>query len=70
MKEHETVRPPTAAQIRALRTRLGESLDLFAQRVGVNRQTVHRWEVGHNVPRGRMCQTLRDLMKQPKRARG
>ena len=69
MKDHETVLPPTAAQIRALRMGLGESLDLFAQRVGVNRQTVHRWERGQNTPRGAMCKVLWDMLKPETAAR-
>ncbi len=41
----------TSEQITAARKRLGENIDKFALRFGVNRTTVYRWET-KGPPRG------------------
>ena len=39
-----------AADVKALRHRLGCSQSIFAEAVGVNRRTLQGWEIGRFVP--------------------
>jgi DNA-binding transcriptional regulator YiaG len=45
-------RPWTAAEVAALRQRLGLSQAAFAEEIGVRQQTVSEWETGMYKPRG------------------
>ncbi|RLT35843.1 MAG: helix-turn-helix domain-containing protein [Chloroflexi bacterium] len=52
-----------AETIRALRLRLGESQQAFADRLGTRQQTVSEWERGLSHPR-RMAQRLLGLVAE------
>ena len=52
-----------AARIRRLRTRLGDSQEAFAARLGTRQQTVSEWERGASRPR-RMAQRLLRLLAE------
>lgn len=50
-------------QIKALRLRLGLSVERFAELIGSTRATVHNWEQGRVTPPGpavRLLELLRD----------
>jgi putative transcriptional regulator len=51
--------PPTAAQVRALRTRLGLSQAPFALRFGFSVDTVQHYEQGRRTPSGPASTLLR-----------
>jgi DNA-binding transcriptional regulator YiaG len=51
-------RPWTAAEILALRRRLGLSQAAFAGEIGVRQQTVSEWETGRYQPRGATARLL------------
>jgi transcriptional regulator with XRE-family HTH domain len=40
-----------AAMLRKLRTLRGRSVEEFAVKVGVSRNTVLNWELGHSIPK-------------------
>lgn len=54
--------PPTPAEIKAARTRLGESQVAFAARLGVHPQTVAWWEQGKRTPTGLYLRELRTML--------
>lgn len=49
--------PPTAAELKRIRIKLGLSQEAFAHRLGVTVGTVQSWEIGRRNP-GRMSQAL------------
>ena len=57
--------PPTAAQVRALRARLGLSQAQFAHRFGFTVDTVQQYEQGRRVPSGPASTLLRVIEADP-----
>ena len=57
--------PPTAAQVRALRARLGLSQAQFARRFGFTVDTVQQYEQGRRVPSGPASTLLRVIESDP-----
>ncbi|MBV9748465.1 MAG: helix-turn-helix domain-containing protein [Acetobacteraceae bacterium] len=57
--------PPTAAQVRALRARLGLSQAQFAQQFGFTVDTVQQYEQGRRVPSGPASTLLRVIEAEP-----
>lgn len=54
----------TPSEIAALRTALGLTQDALAERLGVNRSNVSRWETGATQPRGSARKLLDVLAEQ------
>jgi DNA-binding transcriptional regulator YiaG len=54
-------------EIVQLRQRLGLTQGKLAERIGVSRETVSRWEKGHYTPEGAAAKALRDLSKRKER---
>jgi putative transcriptional regulator len=57
--------PPTAEQVRALRSRLGLSQAQFAQRFGFSVDTVQQYEQGRRTPSGPASTLLRVIDADP-----
>jgi putative transcriptional regulator len=57
--------PPTAAQVRALRSRLGLSQAQFALRFGFTVDTVQQYEQGRRTPSGPASTLLRVIEAEP-----
>nr|WP_294521550.1 helix-turn-helix domain-containing protein [uncultured Rhodopila sp.] len=57
--------PPTAEQVRALRSRLGLSQAQFAQRFGFTVDTVQQYEQGRRTPSGPASTLLRVIDADP-----
>jgi putative transcriptional regulator len=57
--------PPTAAQVRALRNRLGLSQAQFALRFGFTVDTVQQYEQGRRTPSGPASTLLRVIEADP-----
>ncbi len=57
--------PPTAAQVRALRARLGLSQTQFGRRFGFTVDTVQQYEQGRRVPSGPASTLLRVIEAEP-----
>ncbi|MGA9865095.1 MAG: helix-turn-helix domain-containing protein [Acetobacteraceae bacterium] len=57
--------PPTAEQVRALRTRLGLSQARFARRFGFSVDAVQQYEQGRRVPSGPASTLLRVIAADP-----
>jgi len=57
--------PPTPAQVRALRARLGLSQAEFARRFGFTVDTVQQYEQGRRVPSGPAATLLRVIAADP-----
>lgn len=57
--------PPTATQVRALRSRLGLSQAQFARRYGFTVDTVQQYEQGRRVPSGPAATLLRVIAADP-----
>lgn len=57
--------PPTAEQVRALRTKLGLSQAQFAQRFGFTIDTVQQYEQGRRRPSGPASTLLRVIEAEP-----
>jgi DNA-binding transcriptional regulator YiaG len=57
-------RPWTAAEVAALRKRLGLSQAAFAEEIGVRQQTVSEWETGRYQPRGASVRLLGMLAEE------
>lgn len=51
----------TGPEIKTLRLKLGYSQDALAQRLGVCRRTVMRWEKGYYAPRSVSARMLKAL---------
>ena len=49
--------PPSAKELKRIRTKLGLSQEAFAQRLGVSVGTVQSWEIGRRNP-GRLTRAL------------
>jgi len=56
--------PPSPAEIKQLRQRLGLSQRAFAAKVGVGLNTVIRWESGFHQPRFLASERLRQLEQE------
>lgn len=50
----KTPTSPTPEEVRDWRARMGWTLDEAAERLGVDRQTVHRWEAGTRATDARL----------------
>ena len=57
--------PPTAAEVRELRSRLGLSQVQFARRFGFGVDTVQQYEQGRRVPSGPASTLLRVIAAEP-----
>jgi putative transcriptional regulator len=57
--------PPTQAQVRALRARLGLSQTRFAQRFGFSVDAVQQYEQGRRIPSGPAATLLRVIAADP-----
>ncbi len=57
--------PPSAAQVRALRSRLGLSQAQFARRFGFTVDTLQQYEQGRRVPSGPASTLLRVIASDP-----
>jgi putative transcriptional regulator len=57
--------PPTAAQVRELRSRLGLSQAQFARRFGFTIDTVQQYEQGRRIPSGPASTLLRVIAADP-----
>jgi putative transcriptional regulator len=57
--------PPTAAQVRDIRSRLGLSQAQFARRFGFTVDTVQQYEQGRRVPSGPASTLLRVIASEP-----
>jgi len=56
-------------EIVELRKRLGLTQGGLAERIGVSRETVSRWEKGHYTPEGAAAKALTELAKRKERKR-
>ncbi len=61
-------RTMTPKDIKRLRERLGMTQEQFAERLGVARETVARWEIGANAPRGLSLKALKELAAKARKA--
>jgi DNA-binding transcriptional regulator YiaG len=62
----------TSKQILALRKAIGMTQQQLADRIGAQRHTVARWEIGQNEPKGAYLKALKELqdsIKNPGRPR-
>jgi putative transcriptional regulator len=57
--------PPTAAEVRSLRARLGLSQGQFAHRFGFSIDTLQQYEQGRRVPSGPASTLLRVIDAEP-----
>ncbi len=57
--------PPSAAEIKALRTRLGLSQPQFARRFGFTLSALRQYEYGRRTPRGTATTLLRLVRADP-----
>jgi len=60
----------TPRQIVALRKTLKMTQQQLADKIGAQRPTVARWEIGENEPRGANLKALRELAEKVKRKAG
>lgn len=54
---------PTSDQVKAARTRLGETQAAFALRFGVDQATIHRWETDGIPERGTARIAVEQILK-------
>lgn len=54
----------TPANLRALRKQLDMTQERFARHIGVERNTVARWEMGKHEPQGRPRTVVRGLLRK------
>ena len=59
----------TPREILALRKALGLTQQELADRIGSQRPTVARWEIGQNEPRGANLKALKELQETIKKRR-
>jgi DNA-binding transcriptional regulator YiaG len=58
----------TAKEVQTLRRALGWTQQELANHIGAQRESVARWEIGANSPRGANLKALTELKKQTGRA--
>ena len=52
---------PLGERLKALRNQIGFSQEMVAERVGVSRQAVTKWESGQTIPTGENLAALAEL---------
>lgn len=57
--------PPSPAEIRAVRKRLGMTQSAFAARFGISVETVRNYEQGHRTPTGPVRVLLQVIAREP-----